>query len=346
MKRMVSFVLALNILSTVFSLNMAATEYPDLRGEKLVVYIAFHEEEGRRLLDLFKEKTNVDYTYLRIPTGELVTRVINEALAPQANIILGGAADLHQLLANQGLLERYAPPPADAIPEKFKNPDHYWTGIYLGTIAISINENRWKKEFEPQGVKKPSTFTELLNPLFKGEIILPDPRTSGTGYTLLASLIQLWGEDEAFTYFQRLDRNVGQYTKIGFTVAQKTAIGEYLIGLNFIHDQLLMKKSGFNLTSIVPSGAGWEIGCVSMIKNNLGSRAARAFLDFMTDKEAGRLHTNLTERISTRPDILTPLGARPWEEIPINMDYDLYLAAELQTQYLKTWEERVIGMNQ
>lgn len=323
--------------------RMATAKYPDLRGEKLVVYIAFHEEEGRRLLDLFKEKTKVDYTYLRLPTGELLNRVINEAAAPQANIILGGPADAHQFLAKQGLIMRYAPPPAAVIPEKFKNPDRYWTGIYLGAIAIGINDNRWDKEFKPLGVEKPATFTDLLNPLFKGEIILPDPRTSGTGYTLLASLVQLWGEDEAFAYFKQLDQNVGEYTKSGFTTAQKTATGEYLIGVNFIHDQLLMRKYGFNLASIIPPGAGWEIGCVSMVKNNWGIRAAKAFMDFITGREAGQLHTNLTERISTRPDVRTPLGAWSWEESPINKDYDFYMAAEAKKRYLQIWEEKIVG---
>ena len=345
MKRRGSFALILSMLVATFSVRMAATEHPDLTGERLVVYISFHEEEGRRLLDLFQARTNVDYTYLRIPTGELVARVIKEASAPQAHIILGGTADAHQLLANEGLLEKYVPPPAEHIFEKFRSPDHYWTGIYLGAISIGINENRWKREFEGQGVEKPSTFEDLLNPRFKGEIILPDPRTSGTGYTLLASLIQLWGEDEAFAYFRRLDQNVGEYTTTGFTVAQKTALGEYLIGINFIHDQLLVKKSGFNLSSTIPPGAGWEIGCVSMIKNSQSSSAAKAFLDFMTDREAGQLHTNLTERISTRSDVMTPLGAKPWAEIPINLDYDLYLAAKLKTKYLKGWEERVLRIN-
>mgnify|MGYP001424253874 CR=1 FL=1 len=344
MKRLLSSVLVVTMFLTFFNgkIKTATAKYPDLHGEKLVVYIAFHEEEGRRLLELFKEKTNVDYTYLRIPAGELIDRVVNEAAEPQANIILGGPADAHQFLANQGLLMRYAPLPAEVIPEKFKSPDRYWTGIYLGAIAIGINENRWQKEFEPLGIEKPSTFTELLNPLFKGEIILPDPRTSGTGYTILASLIQLWDEEKAFAYFKELDQNAGEYTMSGFTVAQKTAIGEYLIGVNFIHDQLLMKKYGFNLTSIVPPGAGWEIGCVSLIKNNLNLRAAKAFMDFITGREAGQLHTNLTERISTRPDVLTPLGAWPLEEIPINMDYDLYLAAKLKRLYLKIWEEKIV----
>lgn len=66
-------------------------------------------------------------------------------------------------------------------------------------------------------------------------------------------------------------------------------------------------------------------------------------MDFITGREAGQLHTNLTERISTRPDVRTPLGAWSWEESPINKDYDFYMAAEAKKRYLQIWEEKIVG---
>ena len=151
MKKIVSSVLVSAVFMAFFNVKvrMATAKYPDLRGEKLVVYIAFHEEEGRRLLDLFKEKTKVDYTYLRLPTGELLNRVINEAAAPQANIILGGPADAHQFLAKQGLIMRYA---RHRRRHSVQNPDRYWTGIYLGPSRLALMITAGIK-FKPLGVE-------------------------------------------------------------------------------------------------------------------------------------------------------------------------------------------------
>ncbi|MGE5604673.1 MAG: ABC transporter substrate-binding protein [Bacteroidota bacterium] len=318
------------------------SEYPELKDEKLVVYIVFQEEEGCRLLDLFEERTGIGYSYLRMPTGEIIDRVISNPASNKVDVILGGSADAHQSLANSGLLEKYVSSVAKEIDPRFKSPQGYWTGIYVGPLAICIDENRWRKEFANRGIKKPETFEDLLNPSFKGKIIMPDPITSGTAYTILASLIQLWGEDKAVNYLKALNKNIGEYTKSGFTVARKVAIGEYLIGIDFVHDQLLMKQAGFNISSTIPPGAGWEIGCVSMVKNCQHPKAAKAFIDFMVGREAGQLHTNLTERISTRKDVAIPQAAKPLLEIPINREYDFFKAARMKNRYQKLWRERVI----
>lgn len=338
------YLLWLGLLSSQILAYSPSSSYSNLKGEKLVVYILFHEEEGCRLLDFFKEKTAVEYSYLRMPSGEAVARIINEAAAPVADVILGGPADAHQQLANQGLLEKYISPAAKGIEPKFKSGEGYWTGIYVGPVAICINENRWRREYADRGLRKPETFEDLLDPAYQGEIVMPNPLTSGTGYTILASLIQLWGETAAVDYFKRLHGAVAEYTKSGFTVAQKVAIGEYLIGINFIHDQLLMEKAGFNISHVIPPKAGWEIGCVSLVKNRPHSKAARAFIDFMVGREAGQLHTNLTERISTRKDVTMPRRALPLSEIPINPEYDLFRAAQMKEEYLKLWQEQIMAV--
>lgn len=335
------FILVSIIIKT--DLIMGKICYPDLTGQKLVVYITFHEEEGRRLLDLFKEKTNCQYIYLRMPAGETAERVIDEATSPAADIVLGGPADVHQLLANKGLLEKYISPISSSIPIKYKDSEGYWTGLYIGPISIGINGVRWEKELAGKGINKPKSFNDLLDPVFKGEIIMPAPLSSGTGYTLLASLIQLWGEDKTILFLKQLDKNVAEYSKSGFTVAQRVAVGEYLIGINFLHDQLLMRKSGFNIVSRVPEGAGWEIGGISIVRNGPNTRAAQAFVDFMLSKEIGQFHTDLTERISTREDVRMPIsvGLVSLSEMPINWGYDFSIAAENRVSYQQLWEATI-----
>lgn len=337
MKRLVLVLTLVFVLA--FGGLVKAQEYPDLTGEELLVYITFHEEEGRRLLELFREKTGVSYSYLRMPTGEAVARVMAEGSNPRADFVLGGTAESHQALADAGLLEAYVPMYADDIPDYYKNPDGYWTGFYVGPISIMINRTRWDAEFSHLEV--PTTFEDLLNPEFAGEIIMPNPATSGTGYTFLASMIQLVGEDEAFEYFKKLSKNVAQFTSSGFTPAQRVAMGEYLIAVNFLHDQLLVKKAGFNVESIVPENAGWEIGANSIIKGGPNPRAAKAFADFLSSREAGQLHTDLTERISVRNDVVLPTGVVPLDEMPINTEYSFFEAAEKMAEYRARWEDEI-----
>lgn len=311
---------------------------PDLKGKKLVVYVTFHESEGKRLLELFKQKTGCDYSFIRLPAGEAVTRVIAEKGAPKADIVLGGPADAHETLKDAGLLEKYDSKTAKDIPSYYKSSEGYWNGLYVGPLSIIVNKDRFEKEFKSKGIAVPKTFEDLLNPAFKGEIIMPDPATSGTAYTLLASLSQTIGQEKAIDYMKNLRQNVAQFTSSGFTPAQKVGTGEYLIGINFIHDQLLVKKSGFNVESNVPNNAGWEIGAVSIVKGGPNTDAGKAFMDFVLGREAGQLHSDLTMRISTRSDVDVPYGAKKVEEMPINKDYSFDKANKEKKSLLDKWK--------
>jgi len=311
---------------------------PDLKGKKLVVYVTFHETEGKALLDAFKKHTGVDYSFLRISAGETVARIKAEKDSPQADIMLGGGAENHEVLKNDGLIDAYASPAAKDIPEYYRDKEGYWSGFYVGPSSIGINKQNWDRDFASKGIEMPKTFDDLLNPAFKGEIVLPDPATSGSGYTLLAGIIQDQGEEKAFEFFKKFRGQVAQYTSSGFKPAQMAGSGEYLIGLNFIHDQLLVKKNGMPMVSIVPEGAGWEIGAISIVKNGPNADAAKAFVDFMLGKEAGDIHSSITQRLSTRSDVEVPGGATPLNDMPINKDFSFMKAAEGRADFIKKWK--------
>ncbi len=321
------------------SLVTGALAAPDLKGKNLVVYVAFHENEGKALLEAFKKETGANFSFIRMPAGEIVARVQAEKGAPKADIILAGAAENHQFLKNAGLLMQYKSKIAEeAVPEYYRDKDGYWTGFYVGPLAIGINKEYWDREFAPKGLKMPQTFEDLLNPAFKGEIVMPDATTSGTGYTLIASLVQAWGEDKAFEYLKKLRGQVAQYTGSGFKPGQMVGSGEYLIAINFVFDQWLVASRGMPLVSIVPEGIGWEIGAVSIIKDGPNPEAAKAFVDFMLTKEAGDIHSSMTQRVSVRADVPVPEGATPLDQMPINKNFSFEKAAEQRKVLLERWK--------
>ena len=321
------------------ALSSAALAEPDLKGKELVVYVAFHENEGKALLEAFKKKTGANFSFIRMPAGEIVARVQAEKGAPKADIILAGAAENHQFLKNAGLLLPYKSPVAEKdVPEYYRDKDGYWTGFYVGPLAIGINKEYWDREFAPKGLSMPKTFEDLLNPAFKGEIVMPDATTSGTGYTLIASLVQAWGEDKAFDYLKKLRGQIAQYTGSGFKPGQMVGSGEYLIAINFVFDQWLVASRGMPLVSIVPEGIGWEIGAVSIIKGGPNPDVAKAFVDFMLSKEAGDIHSSMTQRVSVRADVPVPEGATPLEQMPINKNFSFEKAAEQRKELIERWK--------
>lgn len=253
--------------------------------EKITVYSIFQEEEARKILDKFKEETGIDYDILRLPSGEAVSRVQNEMLNPQADFLMGGPADSHEVLRKAGALQAYASSNASDVPDNMKDKDGFWTGFYLNPIAIGVNEERWKEKYGSDPY--PETFKDLLDPKFKGEIGMSDPATSGTAYTAFASLAQVWGEQEMLDYMRQLLPNLKERPKSGIEPIQKAAKGEYTIGVTFLGDQLKIKNQGNPIHSIVPEAAGYEIGALSIVKGGPNEKAAKKTDGFHADKYTG-----------------------------------------------------------
>ena len=82
----------------------------------------------------------------------------------------------------------------------------------------------------------PRSWADLLKPEYKGEIQVANPASSGTAYTMVATLVQLMGEDKAFEYMKGLHKNIGQYTRSGTGPIKAVARGETAVSISFVHD--------------------------------------------------------------------------------------------------------------
>ncbi|MDQ1911994.1 ABC transporter substrate-binding protein [Paenibacillus sp. GD4] len=293
---------------------------------KVTVYSIFQEEEARKILDQFKKETGIDYDILRLPSGEAVARVQNEMSKPQADFLMGGPADSHEVLKQAGTLKAYTSPNAADIPDNMKDNAGFWTGFYMNPVAIGINEQRWKEKYGT--APYPQSFKDLLDPKFKGEIGMSDPATSGTAYTAVASLAQVWGREEMLKYMGQLLPNLKERPKSGIEPIQKAAKGEYTIGVTFLGDQLKMKAQGNPIVSIVPEAAGYEIGGLSIIKGGPNTEAAKKLMDFMLTKEPGLLYTQSAFAVSVKPSVPVPNGGIDIKTTKYNKNYSLWEAAE------------------
>ena len=304
----------------------------NLKGKKLVMYVSFHEDTAKALAEGFKKATGAEVAFIRLPTGEAVARMTAEKDSPKADVWLGGTSDAHALMKAKGITEAYESKNAKAIPEAYRDKGNGWYGLYLETLSIGYNEARFKKEFEPKGIKPPTTLEDLLKPEFKGEIITPDPRKSGTGFTFLSSVLQQMGEQKGYEFLKKFKGQVAQFTPSGFTPAQKAGAGEYLITVNFLSDQNLISLKGQKLVSTVYPNAGWSVVAISKMKNKANEDVAKAFIDYCLTKEAGEMISKTTHAIACHPDVAPPAGNKPMKELPLFKAYDFEKAGAAKQQ--------------
>jgi iron(III) transport system substrate-binding protein len=158
-------------------------------------------------------------------------------------------------------------------------------------------------EAKKRNLPVPKTWADLANPVYKGQITMPNPISSQTGYLAVNSWIQGMGEAEGWKYMDGLHANIAMYTHSGSKPCKMAAAGEYAIGISTDITAPQLKTKGAPIDIIVPSGrAGWEIEATAIIKGTPKLEAAKALADWSVTKQANEQY-NKFMAIVARPDV-------------------------------------------
>lgn len=133
-----------------------------------------------------------------------------------------------------------------------------------------------------KGLAEPSCYEDLLKPEYKGLISMPSPKSSGTGYIFLKSLVNSMGEEEAFAYFDALSENILQYTSSGSGPVNNLVSGEAVIGLGMTAQAVTQINEGINLKIVYfEEGAPWNAYGYGIIKGKETKECVREVFDFL-----------------------------------------------------------------
>lgn len=255
-------------------------------AEEVVVYTALENDEVVDYLKQAKaDMPDLDVKWIRLSTGDLGARMLAEKDNPQADVIWGWAVTNMIPFAKKGLIEPYAPKGVERIPAQFKDKDNHWVAIDLYMAAFCVNLDALKKKNLPG----PTSWADLLNPAFKGELVMPNPASSGTGYLQVSSILQMKGEEAGWEFLKQLDKNMAQYIKSGSKPAKMAAAGEFAVGLSFEFVVAKLKDSGAPVQLVIPKeGAGYELEANALMKGAKRPRAAKRFLDWAISENAMR----------------------------------------------------------
>ncbi len=271
----------------------------DEKKESIFVLGSYHEDMIKALSEEFEKQTGCKVRYVRMSTGEAQKRLLSGKSIDKYDVWVGGTVDAHEKLKSQGILEQYMSENEEHILEDYRDKDNVWKPQYMEILSIGVNKDKWNKEFAGKGIPYPNNLQDLLNPAFKGEIVMPNPNLSGTGYIFLASVLESMGEKKGKAYIKALNAQVGQYTGSGFSAAEKTGLGEYLICIDFLSDQSLVNSFGYSIESSIYEKAGWTLVPVSLIKSEQVNPYAKKFIDFCLTKEAEEILIGLGNVIPT-----------------------------------------------
>jgi len=274
--------------------------------------------------------------------GTVSSRIKTEAANPRADVVIGGNSNFHTDLSAGGFLQKYTSPVVKqaGIAPRFVDPDGYWTGWYFGALCILYNTDRFQKEVASEGVKAPTTWDDLLNPAYKGEVVASNPATTGAAYLMTAAQIfRLKSEAAGFEYVKALNANVAQYTPGANGSIPLVSQGEAIIGYAWGHDTIKQKlKGNLPITIVFPKETGFEIGGASIIKGAAHLASAQKFIDFILSPEAQKINAENGFRYPVRGDVTLPAAMPPYSELSL-APWDLKVAAANVVPWTKKWSE-------
>jgi len=160
----------------------------------LTVYTAVEAEDLKRYAATFnQDHPDINIKWVRDSTGIVTAKLLAEKNNPQADIIWGLAATSLLLMKTEGMLEPYRPRGLENLDPKFydSDPTPSWTGMDAWVAAICYNT----VEAARHNLAPPASWRDLLKPMYRGHVIMPNPNSSGTGFLDVSSWLQIFGED-------------------------------------------------------------------------------------------------------------------------------------------------------
>lgn len=298
------------------------------------------EDWCQKMTAEFTAETGIEANFVRLSSGETVARLAASKDSPEFDVWHGGPVDGFGAAKNDDLIEAYVSPNAEQIPEKYRDPEGYWTGVYVGVLGFCSNE----KVLDKLGAPVPESWDDLLNPLLKKQVSSAHPSTSGTAFTTLwTQVVRLGGVDPAFEYLAELHNNILQYSKSGTAPGQIAGRGEVAIGVVFSHDCVKYQEEGMSdlVVSFPLDGTGYEIGGVALIKDSKHAEAAKQYIDWALTAEAQEIGPTVgSYQVLTNPGAARDERMVDLDEINL-IDYDFVAAAAAKKELTTRFDEEI-----
>jgi len=338
-------------LKSIFGLTLVAMALGTgaAQADRLTLYCSAQEEWCQVMARGFEEATGIDVDMTRKSSGETFAQIRAEASNPKGDVWWGGTGDPHLQAAEEGLTEEYLSPMRDQLHDwaiaQAESAGNRTIGIYSGALGYGYNTEL----LAANGLPEPTCWKDLLKPEFKGHVQMANPNSSGTAYTTLASMVQIFGEDEGFEFMKGLHANINQYTKSGSAPIKAAGRGETTIGIVFMHDAVAQAVAGFPITVVAPcEGTGYEIGSMSIIKGARNMDEAKAFYDWALSAEAQNLALQVNAfQVPSNTAAQTSDKAPDLSSIKL-IDYDFakYGSSDERKRLLQKWDEEVSTLPQ
>jgi len=306
---------------------------------ELLVYTALETDQLKAYTESFqKTNPNIDLKFVRDSTGVITAKVLAEKANPQADVIFGVAASSMEIFKAEGLLAPYAPAGFKALNRAFSDPANppSWVGMDVFAAVVCYNTVEGQKK----GIPRPETWADLVKPVYKGQITMPNPASSGTGFFDVTAWLQTMGEQKGWAYMDKLHDNIAQYTHSGSKPCRQAGAGEFVVGISFDFRGNDVKAKGAPVDLVFPKeGLGWDLEASGIVKTTKKMDAAKKLMDWVATREANQAYSK-NFAIVAHPQVKPALPHIPADLEKRLIKNDFAYSAKNRDKILAEWNKR------
>lgn len=205
----------------------------------VVIYSSDEDYINEYFLQRLNEQfPDYDITIEYLSTGENAAKLMAEGSATPCDIVWGlEVGYLDNLTDNLADISQYD---KSVYVEDMQLGGNKYLVAHRYSGCIAVNTEKLKEK----GLAVPQSYEDLLKEEYKNLIAMPNPKSSGTGYIYLKSLVNAWGEEKAFAYFDQLADTVLQFTSSGSGPINSLVQGEIAIAMGMTSQAVIEINNG------------------------------------------------------------------------------------------------------
>jgi iron(III) transport system substrate-binding protein len=317
------------VIAAIFSTALAGSAI----GQDINAYMGTSPDNNAKIAKFIKDKTGITVNQTFQSFGEIEARVKAEAPNFNADMIIGCGSSTGFMAKKNGWSIPYVSPAWKGVPDVFVDPQGNWYNFSNFSFVLVGNKDRLAKA----GYKMPESWKDLLDPKWKGEIIMPSPLSSGTANQMRFSFLALYGDVEGWKFIEALDKNIAYYTRSGNAPTDLVGRGEFMLGLT--SDENVKKRidDGYPLIWIIPKeGTGYDGTFALILKGTKKLDATKKVIDLLGGQEFSNLMAEIGY-VTPRPAPNKLYG----QTLPMYIKLDLGKAADEKDKNNDLWKQKL-----
>jgi iron(III) transport system substrate-binding protein len=276
--------------------------------------------------------------------SDALAHVVAERDDPKHDVWYASNGEAHLRAAETGLIDEYQSSLASLLRDFALQQGELAKGRAIGTFAAVVGIGYNSKALANKHLPEPHCWTDLARPEYRNELHFANPSSTRVGYTSLATLLQLFGEERAFEIMKAIHRNATAYSITATGAMRAVARGEATIAVTMLHDGASEIVNGFPVRLVVPcEGTGYEVGSVAVITKARHPANARKFYDWVLTPAAQRLAASTRHfEYPANRDVPAPATLPRIDDMRlIRYDFVKYSASAEHQRLLEKWERDV-----